>query len=265
MTQANKSGGRPLKELQSAFMAQVLDEEAPLPDGWDDRQQKGMGVYRNNYRSSLVEALRNTYERTQNWVGEGAFRRAAAHHVIANPPGSWTLDDAGAGFDQTCVELFANDPEVAELAWLEWTMLEAFTAMDETPIDAGGFGKATQEFADEDWANMRLRFLPGTQVRILAHDLRAIWKALGEEKLVRPDFSLKQPGGCVVWREGERPTFLMIDAEEVRMLALMLEGASYGDACMTMAGDGDPSDAAMRAGAMLGRWLNEGMITAVYA
>jgi hypothetical protein len=256
---------QPLKDLQAAFMAQILDEEAPLPDGWDDRQQRGMGVYRNNYRSSLVDALRNTYARTASWVGEEAFHQAAAHHVIANPPCSWTLDDAGAGFDKTCADLFANDPEVAELAWLEWVMLEVFTAPDEALLDVAAFTAATQKFGEEDWANMRLTFLPGIKVKMVAHDLRAIWQALKEEELIRPDFSLDQPCGCVIWREGERPTFQMADAEEVAMIELLREGASYGDACMSMAGEGDPSDAAMRAGAMLGRWLNEGMIAAIAA
>ena len=91
----NSSGN--LGALQRSFMAQVLDEDAPLPHGWGGRHAAGMGVYRNNYRSALIEALRSTYERTERWVGEAAFRRAAAHHVIANPPSSWTLDDAGAG------------------------------------------------------------------------------------------------------------------------------------------------------------------------
>lgn len=252
-----------LEELQSSFMAQVLDEEAPLPKGWDARQQLGMGVYRNNYRSSLVEALRSTYERTEKWVGEDAFRRAAAHHVIANPPVSWTLDDAGAGFDATCAELFVNDREVTELAWLEWTMLEVFTAPDMAPLGAAEFGKATRNFAEQDWGNMRLEFLPGTSARTLSHDLRAIWKALGEEELVRPEHRLEQQRGCIVWREGERPTFIMVDAEEVRAFDMMQAGKSYGDVCINIAENGDPADAAMRAGAMLGRWLNEGMIAQV--
>ena len=112
---------------------------------------------------------------------------------------------------------------------------------------------------------MRLTFLPGTRSLALAHDLRAIWRALGEEELVRPEFVLNQPGGCLIWREGERPTFQMVDLDEIQGFELMQQGAAYGDACMTIAGEGDPSDAAMRAGAMLGRWLNEGMIAAIAA
>lgn len=258
------TGSDNLGVLQKAFMAQVLDEDAPLPDGWGNRHAAGMGVYRNNYRSALVEALRSTYERTEKWVGEAAFRRAAAHHLIANPPTSWTLDDSGAGFDRTCAELFANDPEVAELVWLEWTMLEVFTAPDVTPLDLPGFTQATGGFAEDDWANLRLGFIPGSASRELAHDLRAIWQALGEEELVHPEFALESARGCLVWREGERPTFVMVEAEEVRAFQAMQRGTNYGDVCMMIADEGDPADAAMRAGAMLGRWLREGLIAAIH-
>lgn len=257
-----------LGALQQAFMAQLLDEDAPLPRGWGNRHATGMSVYRGNYRSALVEAMRNTYERTEKWVGEAAFRRAAAHHLIAHPPSSWTIDDAGAGFDLTCAELFAKDPEVAELAWLEWIMLKASTAPDVAPLALPGFGAATSGFGDEDWADMRLSFVPGSRARVLAHDLRAIWKALGEEGLVRPQFAIEGETGCLVWREGERATFIMVEADEARAFEAMRQGSSYGEVCMEIATKGDPSetaqtDAVMRAGAMLGRWLNEGLIAAI--
>lgn len=252
-----------LGALQNAFMAQVLDENAPLPHGWGGRHAAGIGVYRGNYRSALVEAMRSTYERTARWVGEDAFRRAAAHHLIAHPPSSWTIDDAGAGFDRTCAELFAGDAEVAELAWLEWTMLEVLTAPDVAPLDLPGFTKATSRFGEDDWANLKLTFVPGCGARMLAHDLRAIWQALDEEELIRPEFALETGRGCLVWREGERPTFIMVEAEEIRALEAMRQGASYGEVCTMIATDGDSSGAVMRAGAMLGRWLREGLIAAI--
>ncbi len=252
-----------LAQAQTAFMVQILDEDAPAPANWDARRAAGMEIYRNNYRSALVEALLATYERTARWVGEDAFRRAAAHHLIANPPSSWTLDHAGAGFEATCAELFTNNPEVAELAWLEWTMLDAFTAPDTTALDGAAFAEATAEFGDEDWGNLKIIFLPGAVARILEHDLRAIWQALGEDELIRPEFDLENPSGCLVWREGERPTFLKVDAEEVRVFQAMQNGATYGAMCDRLAEGLDPQEAAMRAGSMLGRWLNEGLVAAV--
>ena len=250
-------------------MAQVLDDEAPLPDGWDARHANGMNVYRGNYRSSLVEALKSTYEKTERWVGEASFRRAAAHHVITHPPSSWTLDNAGAGFDATCAELFKNDPEVAELAWLEWAMLEAFTAENVTPLDAVGFAEQSASFGEEDWANMRIKFLPGAAAREVEHDLRKIWNALAEEEFERPKSLYETPQCVLVWREGERSTFMMGSADEALAFNAARDGTSYAEICVLLAGDNPTDeqahDAAMRAGALLGRWLNEGLVASISA
>ncbi|QIG53835.1 DUF2063 domain-containing protein [Altererythrobacter sp. BO-6] len=256
-----------LAQRQAAFMAQVLDEEAPLPTGWTARHAAGIAVYRGNYRAGLVEALKNSFERTARWVGDDAFQRAAAHHIITHPPHSWTLDDVGAGFDGTCAELFANDPEVEELAWLEWAMLEAFTAANVEPLDAARFASLTAGFGDAEWAGLRIRFLPGAAAREVRHDLRAIWNVLGEDVLEYPDAALDAPASVLVWREGERSTFMMGSAEEARAFAALDAGMAYGDLCLMLAGDAASDDeveqAAMRAGTMLGRWLGEGLISEV--
>ncbi len=253
-----------LAETQAAFMAQVLDEDAPPVEGFEERHAAGLSIYRNNYRSALVEALRSTYERTVRWVGEDAFRRAAAHHLIMHPPVSWTIDEAGARFDETCVQLFSKDPEVGELAWLEWTMLEVFTRENIEPLDTAEFGAATTQFSDEDWAGLRLQFLPGAKARVVGHDLRMLWNALDQDGFERPDLPVSEQRGIIVWREGERPTFLMVDAEEARAFEQLRQGVPYGELCVALAGDGPSAEsmqqAAMRAGAMLGRWLNEGIV-----
>lgn len=256
-----------LAAAQSAFMAQVLDEDAALPDAWGARHSAGMAVYRNNYRSSLVEALRSTYERTARWVGDDAFRQAAAHHVITHPPASWTLDEAGRGFDTTCAELFTDDPEVAELAWLEWSMMDVFTSRDVPPLDGAGFGAATAEFTEQDWGAMRLSFVPGIAQRLVQHDLLALWNALGSDEFERLDTTLEAPHSCIVWREGERPVFALVDPRKAQALSAMIGGVSYEKACDILAGgvtdEQGLQDAAMRAGAMLGRWLNDGLIADV--
>ena len=256
-----------LLAAQQAFMAQVLDEEEPVPASWNERQAAGMDVYRGNYRSAVVEAVIGTYEQTRRWVGEEPFKRAAIHHVITRPPSGWTIDDVGAQFDASCTQVFGNDPEVAELAWLEWAMLEASRAADASALTPEGFGQATAQFGDEDWGTMRLEFIPGASARTLDHNLHAIWQALGAEPFERPDFVLDTPRGCIVWREDDRPTFLMVDADNVRALNAAKNGSSYGEICMVLAGE-DPSeqamhDAAMGAGAMLGQWLNEGIIRTI--
>ncbi len=242
-----------LAEAQDAMLARILDEDLPLPAGWTPRHAAGLAVYRNNYRSALVEALRSTFERTARLVGEDSFERAAAHHVITHPPASWTLDLAGEGFDATCAQLFAHDPEVAELAWLEWAMHRAFVARDTAALDGAGFAATTASYGDADWAGLRLRFVPGIALRTLRHDVKRLWSD-GETHL------LEEAACCIVWREGERPVFQQVPLPEGEALSAMVQGASFAEACELLSGLLGEDEAPAAAGAMLARWLAEGLV-----
>jgi hypothetical protein len=229
-----------------------------------------MEVYRGNYRSALMGALEETYARTRRYAGEAPFRQVAIHHALSHPPSGWTIDAAGAGFDATCAQLFASNPEVAELAWLEWTLLELATAPDSAPIGPEDFAQASVTFGDSEWAELRLTFQPRAAVRIVQHDLAALWRALGEENCARPDPRLPAPKACLVWREGERPTFILVEADHAPAFAAMQAGASYGEVIGVLLGEEEPTPEAVqrtatRAGAMLGRWLNEGIIIGLKA
>lgn len=253
-----------LANQQSAFMAQVLSDDAPVPRDWSQRQAAGMEIYRNAYRARLVDALRDTYERTAAYVGEEAFRKAAAHHLITHPPTSWTLDDAGEMFPETLAELFRNDPEVAELGWLEWAMHRVFVARDAQPLDAAGFASAAALFRDEDWETMRLSFLPALEQREIAHNIGLVWRAVNDSVSEMPDITLPDPLSLVVWREDIKPVFLQVDAVEGAALAMMRGGASYGAMCAVLLDRLDEEQAVARAGEMLGRWLHNGFITAIH-
>lgn len=257
-----------LADRQAAFLRGVLDENAPLPEGWGNSQAIGMNVYRGNYRSALVGALENTYERTARYVGEAAFKQASAHHALTNPPSGWTIEEAGQGFDATCAQLFAKNPEVAELAWLEWAMLGVSNASDAQPLDGSAFGKAQSEFSDEDWMALRLEFQPRSQAREVRANLSGLWNALDEvAEGERPAPLLDAPKGCIVSREGESPTFQMVSPENARAFSAIQSGASYGDMIMLLAGESADADAiqnaAMKAGAMLGEWLGDGLIVSL--
>jgi Putative DNA-binding domain len=248
--------------MQTAFLAQIQDEDLPLPAGWNDRAATGMAIYRNNYRTALVDALRETFARTARWVGQDAFRQAAAHHLILHPPASWTLDAAGRGFDATLAGLFPHDPDVSELAWAEWAMLQAFGARDAVPLDAAGFAGATAEFGEAEWDGLRLQFMPRLATRLITQDLPAIWQQLeaADTDFVPLDAPLAAPLACHVYREGEQPVFVTAPAHEFGVLTAMLAGASFGAVCDLLAEQLGPAAAAPEAGAMLGRWLHQGLI-----
>ncbi|MGB3471596.1 MAG: DNA-binding domain-containing protein, partial [Erythrobacter sp.] len=251
-------------DKQAAFMRAILDDSAPLPEEWGNSHALGMSVYRGNYRTALMGVLESSFERTARYMGEDAFRQAGINHLIAHPPAHWTIDAVGEGFDRTCAQLFPGNAEVAELAWLEWIMLELASAPDTNPISPQDFAQGSADFGDEEWMRLALTFQPRAAVQMVTHDLTALWKSLNDESDERDLRGYDTPQGCLAWREGERPTFLMVDAENASAFAAMQEGARYGDLIGLLAGD-QPDEtaiqnAAQSAGAMLGQWLNEGLV-----
>lgn len=252
-----------LAATQAAFMAQILAEDGAMPPGWDARFADGLAIYRNAYRARLVDALRETFPRTAEWVGEEAFRAAAAHHLISSPPSGWTLDGAGEGFVAVLGELFANDPEVEELGWLEWTMHNLFVAADEAAMDRAAFMAATSGLGDDGWMGLRLRFISAMADRRVMTRCVDIWQALARGSDAPGELTLAMPMHLLVWREGLAPVFRLMTTPEIRALARLRQGATYGDACqllVTMLGE---TDAVETAGAVLARWVDDGLIADV--
>ena len=105
-----------LAASQRGFLADIsASDDAPAA------RSPGMAIYRNAYRARLSDALATSFDRTRRWVGDAAFAAASAHYIITHPPQSWTLDAYGDRFVAVLAELFAQDAEVAKLAWLSRT------------------------------------------------------------------------------------------------------------------------------------------------
>lgn len=250
-----------LATQQAEFMAHVLEEGRPLPPDWDARFAAGLEIYRSAYRTRLVDALRETFPCTAKWVGEEAFRQAAAHHVILSPPTSWTLDDAGEGFVEVLEELFAQDPEVAELGWLEWAMHCAFVAGDTIALDRESFAAQSTGFTEIDWTKLRLSFQPAITARHVRYRCAALWSAMAGDETVPESLSLEQPMHLMVWREGLQPVFRLLSSDEYCFLELMRSGASYGTVCAQLVAEVGAEQAVSLAGQWLGRWIGDGLVT----
>ncbi|MFN3862728.1 MAG: putative DNA-binding domain-containing protein [Erythrobacter sp.] len=254
-----------LAARQQAFMAAILDDQAALPAGWDERQAAGLEIYRNNYRAALVAALAATFERTRRWVGQESFRRAAAHHVILHPPFSWTIDAVGHGFDATLAELFAVDCEVAELAALEWAMHRAFVAEDAASLTMADFATQTSGFSEDDWGRLGFVFVPGTALLKVVHDVGALWRALAVDDFAAPEIGLAAPHAMLVWREGLRPAFRLMEEADGEAMAIAIGGGTLGETCAALVARFGPDEGTTRAGRLLGQWVQDGLLAGLKA
>ncbi|TPE58440.1 DUF2063 domain-containing protein [Sandaracinobacter neustonicus] len=249
-----------LIEMQRGFLGTVSSAGEPDDGGWPPSMHAGLQVYRNAYRARLIGCLQESFPKCRAWAGDAAFDAAASHHCIRQPPTSWTLDALGAGFDATLAELFPDNPELAELCWLEWQMARLFTAPDGARLDAGSFTEATARFSERDWEEMRLVIAPELVTRPLFYDVTPMWTAIGADIPPLPNARLPVPGTVAVWRAGLEPCFRLLPDDEGAALADAANGVAFGEICRRHAESVEHEGAAARCGQWLGRWTMDGLI-----
>jgi hypothetical protein len=230
--------------LQCAFHAQIVaDDDAVIAS--DLRYD----IYRNNYRTQLLTCLESLFEKTRALAGEDAFEAAACHHIITHPPTSWSLDDYGHDFPATLAELFAEDGDVAELAWLEWAMQLAFSARDKSVLDLAWL---TTEGLDLD--AMRFALAPGFQMRQVVSNVVSLWEAAPGAIM------LDHPADLIVWRKGHVAQFRLVEPDEMALLNQIAAGHSFGEISARLASVMDDDAAIAHLGGLLGRWLSDGLL-----
>lgn len=238
-----------LLERQSAFRNEIAAADDARP-----ASSIGMQIYRDAYRGRLLAALEVSFERTRRWVGEQAFTTAACHYILTHPPRSWTLDAYGAEFPMVLAELFADDAEVAELAWLEWQMQQAFAARDGAPLDPAHL--AASGYDATDWDRMRFDTTPGFALRSLTTNCISLWHHLGPDQTdsmfeVEPDLD----HAAVVWRQDCSPSFRELSQAEFRALEAMARGGTLGSIAAFCEAE--------QLGQWLAQWLSDGLISGV--
>ena len=234
-----------LRALQHEFCAYLLDR----PSRIGEQALGDMDVYHHAYRAQLLHCLQDTFEKTWSWLGDEAFEAAARAHIEANPPISWTLNVYGLGFDRTLAGLHPEDPEIAELSWLEWHLRRAFDGPDADPLDTATLGAI-------DWDGAVLYPVPTLTLGAITSNCAAIWTALAEGNTPPPAERLPSPGAIRVWKQALSPKFRSVDAAEERALRRLLAGAGFAAICADLADE-------QEIGRILGLWLQDGLIAEI--
>ena len=245
-----------LLELQRDFRLWLAEESEESAGRLGDAAGPGLSVYLNNYRAQLITCLGESFERVRLWLGEERFESIAAAHIDLTPPHGWTLDAYAVGFPDTLQRLFADDPEVVELAWLDLSLSEAFVGPDCDVLDVASLGGV-------DWDNAVLRLTPTLAMRHFKSNAAAIWSALSADEMPPAFQTLVQPATIIVWRQNFVSCFRTAEPGEGRALDLARNGANFGALCAALIEDLGEEHGVAAAGAMLGRWIGDGLIIAI--
>lgn len=251
-----------LLQLQRAFWNHVAGRESDAAGsvisgmiGGDP--SRGLRVYRNAHRLRFAEALRDTFEKIALRLGDEAFCDLAADYAKSRPSQSWTLADFGDGFSALLQGRFPDRPEIGELASLEWAMRRAFDGPEAAPLDAASIEGI-------DWDGAVFSFVPTLRLIPSSTNCGAVWAALAAGEAPPPVVFLEEVGALCIWRKGLTPTFRSVGARECLALRTAFCGVSFGLLCRLMAQPNrSERENAEEVGAMLARWFQDEMLTAI--
>jgi len=245
-----------LASVQRAFKAYLLDQPGEIMTHVSGGRSEGLAVYHNAYRGQLVVALRDSFERLLAWLGDDAFDAAARTHIVNTPPSSWTLGDYGVDFPVTLARLYPDDPEIADLAALDWALRRAFDATNASPI-------APKHLASVDWSHARFKLTPSLSIIQVTTNAAALWSAMADGIAPPPVKLLPLPASIRVWRQGLTPRFSTIDSIEAAAIRVVLADTSFALLCDDLANMRGVGDAVERASMLLASWLGDGLIIGI--
>jgi hypothetical protein len=250
----------PLAEIQLLFRNAIVADDTvrilPFLAGGHD-PQKGLGIHRRNYETSLVTALLTKFPATVWLAGTSFVTEAARHFVRECPPHAPCIAEYGQEFPQFLAALPAAEcmPYLEEFAELEWHVGKVAVEIDE------------QCLSGEDLSQIDKVALPDLVLRMQtgACYLEGVWPVDDLLKLylteTAPDQYALEPSG--VWMEvrGARGEFHInrLDPSEFIFRKSISDGSSIG-AAAECALEADSSFDPCRALAQL---INAGLTTGI--
>jgi hypothetical protein len=236
-------------------LAAAIAETPPLS------VQARLGIYRHAYTARLIEALAETYPMLQRLLGEEQFEHLCTRFIDAHPSRHRSIRWYGrelAGF-LALTRPFEEQPMLAELARLEWTLSEVFDAADAGTIDRA----ALASVEPARWAELGFRFHPSLRRLDLECNSVSVWQALEEGTDPGDAERASQPVPWLLWRRQFKNYFRSMDAAERAALDAATAGRSFAEICEILAAFVPEAEIPLRAAMLASSWADSGIIASL--
>jgi hypothetical protein len=199
----------------------------------------------------LLEVLREDYPQLARLLGDDAFAALARAYLRAHPSRHPSVRHVGDALPEFLANSAPADlpPFAADLARLEWARREVFDAPDAAPLTASDLAALERARV----AELPLELVPGCMTLVAAWPVHEVWKDPSTAPAPRRT-------ALRVWREGFKVFHATVDDAEEAALAKLAGGATFATVCELFAQTTSFEDAAREAGALLARWLEDGIL-----
>jgi hypothetical protein len=255
----------PLRQLQHELQSHLLGDPSGIADAIVDAPPlpvaERLGIYRNAYRVRLIEALDDTYRVLHGVLGDEVFAALGEEFVAAHPSVHRSIRWYGSELAEFLARQppYAEQPILAELALLEWTLAEVFDAPDAEPQ-----ARAALSLIDPSaWGELRFSFHPSLRRLHLLWNTAAVWQTMTRGDAPPQPVCGEQAVPWLLWRQNLQNYFRSMSADEAAALDSALRGESFGDICEALAGWLADDQIPLRAAGLLAAWADSGMIIGI--
>jgi hypothetical protein len=254
-----------LRRLQRDLQNHLLGEPSAIADAILDAPPlptaARLEIYHNAYRVRLIEALDDTYPMLHALLGDEVFMALGQEFVAAHPSVHRSIRWYGCELAEFLGRLppYAEQPILAELAQLEWTLAEVFDSADAAPKPRAAFSAID----GAAWSELRFQFHPSLRRLHLAWNTTAVWQALSRDETPPSPSSAQDPVPWLLWRQNLQNYFRSLAADEAAALESALQGRSFGEICETLAEWLPEDEIPLRAAGLLGTWADSGIIVGI--
>jgi hypothetical protein len=257
---------RTLRELEERMIEAITGGEAAADDAalritagpaLDARER--LEIYRFGYKARLIECLDDDYPILARTLGEQAFERLAASYIEHYPSRSPSLNAFGKRMSEHLrdAELDEQVPPrsfLAELAALEWALVEIIHAKEPPPFDLA----ALKAIPVDRWGTARLVRSEAVQVLHCEYPVNRYYqKARTDDAL--PPVPSPSPSATAVYRRSWRLWRMDLTPAMTRVLDALLAGTTIEESLGSIGVDESDPAALAEAERSVMVWFSEWM------
>jgi len=251
-----------LRQLQRELQNDLLGEPSSIAEAIADAPPLSvadrLGIYRNAYRVRLIEALDDTYPVLHALLGDEVFVALGEEFVSAHPSVHRSIRWYGSELSEFLGQCppYAEQPILAELASLEWTLTEVFDAADAEPKPRAALSAVDASA----WSELQFEFHPSLRRLHLHWNTAAVWQSMSREETPPDPVCAEHSVPWLLWRQNLQNYFRSLAADEAAALDAALRGANFGEICEALAEWLPDDEIPLRAAGLLGTWADSGII-----
>ncbi|GGA25912.1 DNA-binding domain-containing protein [Dyella nitratireducens] len=250
-----------LQAIQQQMLQAVLAENAHIPsiirdNGIADARSR-LEIYRHGYRIRLRDALKTEFTGLGSMAGR-RFKTMLDKYIGAHPSEHYNIRWYGAGLAAFLdyAHPWRDQPQLADMARLDWAISVAFDAADETGASVADLSAVPPDA----WPALQFSLQRNLHVLDCRCNADAFRRAADHGK-PRPRlrrFALARQ--IMVWRKDTTVHYRRLDEDEWQVLGAAIRGESFTTLCACLAGYHDEATAMPRMVALLQGWLAAGLI-----